>query len=296
MITEQTNVASANIDELSTLDMLTVINQEDQKVALAVQTQLPYIAKAVDVIVAALQQGGRLIYMGAGTSGRLGVLDASECPPTYGTDLNQVIACIAGGDQALKSAIENAEDDSQAGGQDLQQLKLNEKDVVVGIAASGRTPYVIGGLQYAKSKQAKTIALACVENSAMSKIAEITIAPIVGAEVITGSSRMKSGTAQKLVLNMLSSGTMIKMGKVYGNLMIDVKASNEKLRQRQIKIVRSVTGTTEESAIKALMQSDHHCKTAILMLLANLSAEQAQQQLNRHHGFLRCALQEIEKT
>ncbi|EOD9419100.1 N-acetylmuramic acid 6-phosphate etherase [Vibrio campbellii] len=290
LVTESRNPASAEIDTLSTIEMLQVINQEDQKVALAVQAVLPQIAQTVDAITAAFASGGRLIYMGAGTSGRLGILDASECPPTYGTHPDMVIGLIAGGHQAILKAVENAEDNVQMGQDDLKALNLTQNDVVVGIAASGRTPYVLGGLEYAKSVGATTTSIACNPECAMAEAADIAILPVVGAEVVTGSSRMKAGTAQKLVLNMLTSGAMIRSGKVFGNLMVDVEATNAKLIQRQTNIVIEATGATKEQAEKALEACERHCKTAILMILADLDAEQAKSRLTEHNGFIRAAL------
>ncbi|QLK47703.1 N-acetylmuramic acid 6-phosphate etherase [Vibrio owensii] len=290
LVTESRNPASAEIDTLSTIEMLQVINQEDQKVALAVQAVLPQIAQTVEAITAAFANGGRLIYMGAGTSGRLGILDASECPPTYGTHPDMVIGLIAGGHQAILKAVENAEDNAQMGQDDLKTLNLTQHDVVVGIAASGRTPYVLGGLEYAKSVGATTASIACNPECAMAEAADIAILPIVGAEVVTGSSRMKAGTAQKLVLNMLTSGAMIRSGKVFGNLMVDVEATNAKLIQRQTNIVIEATGATKEQAEKALEACERHCKTAILMILADLDAEQAKSRLAEHSGFIRAAL------
>ncbi|SUP39803.1 N-acetylmuramic acid 6-phosphate etherase [Vibrio owensii] len=290
LVTESRNPASAEIDTLSTIEMLQVINQEDQKVALAVQAVLPQIAQTVDAITAAFANGGRLIYMGAGTSGRLGILDASECPPTYGTHPDMVIGLIAGGHQAILKAVENAEDNAQMGQDDLKALNLTQHDVVVGIAASGRTPYVLGGLEYAKSVGATTASIACNPECAMAEAADIAILPVVGAEVVTGSSRMKAGTAQKLVLNMLTSGAMIRSGKVFGNLMVDVEATNAKLIQRQTNIVIEATGATKEQVEKALEACERHCKTAILMILADLDAEQAKSRLTEHNGFIRAAL------
>ncbi|HIF9180421.1 TPA: N-acetylmuramic acid 6-phosphate etherase [Photobacterium damselae] len=290
LVTESRNQASHAIDTLSTLDMVTVINQEDQKVALAVEKTLPEVALAVDVIADAFMAGGRLIYMGAGTSGRLGILDASECPPTYGSNPNQVVGLIAGGHKAILKAVENAEDNQELAKQDLQNLGLTENDVVVGIAASGRTPYVIGGMKYAHSIGAQVVAISCNPQSEMTKIADIAITPVVGAEVVTGSSRMKAGTAQKLVLNMLTTGAMIRTGKVFGNLMVDVEATNAKLIQRQTNIVMQATDCDVAQAEEALSACDRHCKTAILMILAGLDAEQAKKQLANHNGFIRSAL------
>ena len=294
LVTESRNVASENIDMLSTIDMLKVINQEDQKVALAVEAIIPEIAKVVDLISEAFQTGGRLIYTGAGTSGRLGILDASECPPTYGSDPDLVIGLIAGGHKAILKAVENAEDNEELGATDLQQIGFNHKDVLVGIAASGRTPYVIGSMNYAKSVGAKVAALSCNANSPMAEIADINITPIVGAEVVTGSSRMKAGTAQKLVLNMLTTGAMIRTGKVFGNLMVDVEATNAKLIQRQKNIVVEATGCSESQAAEALTQCNNHCKTAILMILLNINADLAAAKLSKHHGFIRHALLDQE--
>ncbi|WP_318436061.1 N-acetylmuramic acid 6-phosphate etherase [Photobacterium leiognathi] len=294
LVTESRNVASENIDMLSTIDMLKVINQEDQKVALAVEAIIPEIAKVVDFISEAFQSGGRLIYTGAGTSGRLGILDASECPPTYGSDPDLVIGLIAGGHKAILKAVENAEDNVELGATDLQQIGFNHKDVLVGIAASGRTPYVIGSMNYAKSVGAKVAALSCNANSPMAEIADINITPIVGAEVVTGSSRMKAGTAQKLVLNMLTTGAMIRTGKVFGNLMVDVEATNAKLIQRQKNIVVEATGCSESQAAEALTQCNNHCKTAILMMLLNINADLAAAKLSKHHGFIRHALLDQE--
>ncbi len=294
LVTESRNVASENIDMLSTIDMLKVINQEDQKVALAVEAIIPEIAKVVDLISEAFQSGGRLIYTGAGTSGRLGILDASECPPTYGSDPDLVIGLIAGGHKAILKAVENAEDNEELGATDIQQIGFNHKDVLVGIAASGRTPYVIGSMNYAKSVGAKVAALSCNANSPMADIADINITPIVGAEVVTGSSRMKAGTAQKLVLNMLTTGAMIRTGKVFGNLMVDVEATNAKLIQRQKNIVVEATGCSESQAAEALTQCNNHCKTAILMILLNINADLAAAKLSKHHGFIRHALLDQE--
>jgi len=271
--------------------MLRVINNEDKKVALAVEAIVPQIAQTVDAIVAAFAQGGRLIYSGAGTSGRLGILDASECPPTFGTPRGQVVGLIAGGHKAILQAVENAEDDREQGAQDLRDIQFSAKDVLVGIAASGRTPYVLGALEYARTLGATTAALTCNPNSAMAQAAEIALTPVVGPEVVTGSSRMKAGTAQKLVLNMLTTGAMIRSGKVYGNLMVDVEATNQKLVQRQINIVMQATDSDEANARRALAACDGHCKTAILMLLADIDVEEARERLNRHQGFIRRALQ-----
>ncbi len=290
MVTEGRNQASEAIDTLSTLDMLKVINNEDKKVALAVERVLPQIAEAVDKISAAFTLGGRLIYCGAGTSGRLGILDASECPPTYGTPSAMVVGLIAGGHQAILKAVENAEDNPIQGERDLRELYIDRRDVLVGIAASGRTPYVIGAMTYAKSVGATVVALSCNPDSPISRLADIAIEPVVGPEVVTGSSRMKAGTAQKLVLNMLTTGAMIRIGKVYGNLMVDVEATNAKLVQRQINIVMQACGCDSLVATQALQQCGGHCKTAIVMILANLSADRAKHLLDKNSGFIRPSL------
>ncbi|GKX63828.1 N-acetylmuramic acid 6-phosphate etherase [Pragia fontium] len=290
MVTESRNQASEDIDRLSTVDMLRVINDEDKKVALAVEKEINAIAEAVDVISQAFIHGGRLIYCGAGTSGRLGILDASECPPTYGTPPEQVIGLIAGGHQAIFKAVENAEDSLELGIQDLKMIGFSERDVLVGIAASGRTPYVISAMEYAKSLGAKVMSVSCNPQSPIAQLADIAITPIVGSEVITGSSRMKAGTAQKLVLNMLTTGSMIKIGKVYGNLMVDVEATNAKLVERQKNIVMQATECSREEAENALSQCQRHCKTAIVMVLTGMSAEQAKQALQSSKGFIREAI------
>lgn len=290
LVTESRNHHSEHIDTLSTLEMLKVINNEDKKVPFAVEATLPHIARLVDKVVTAFSQGGRLIYCGAGTSGRLGILDASECPPTYGTPHDMVIGLIAGGHKAILQAVENAEDNVQLGAEDLRQLNFNAKDVLVGIAASGRTPYVIGALEYARSLGAVTGAISCNPDSPIAQRADIAITPIVGPEVVTGSSRMKAGTAQKLVLNMITTGAMIMMGKVFGNLMVDVEATNAKLIERQIRIVMQATECERATAEQALAQCQRHCKTAILMILAGVNAQQATQLLAQNKGFIRQAL------
>ena len=282
--TEQRNPNTMNIDTLSTLDMVKLINREDHRVAEAVALVTDKIAEAVDVIAARLGAGGRLIYCGAGTSGRLGILDAVECPPTYSTDPETVQALMAGGYEAIFQAVEGAEDSKELGKTDMQGIHFSSKDVLVGIAASGRTPYVLGCMEYATALGAPTIAVTCCPGSVLDRFADIGIAPAPGPEVITGSTRMKSGTAQKMVLNMLSTGTMIKLGKVYGNLMVDVKPSNEKLIRRCVTIVRAATDCTEEAAAKALEQCGYHPKTAIVMLLRGVDAEEANRLLEAAGG------------
>lgn len=290
MITESRNPASADIDSLPTLDMLRVINREDQTVALAVEKTLPQVAQVVDAVAQAFRLGGRLIYMGAGTSGRLGILDASECPPTFGTPAEQVVGLIAGGHKAILKAVENAEDNRELAVSDLKALNFSKKDVLVGIAASGRTPYVLGGMEYALSLGATVAAVSCNPDSEMSRLAGIAVTPVVGPEVITGSSRMKAGTAQKLILNMITTGAMIRSGKVYGNLMADVEATNAKLVERQKRIVMAATECDRATAEQALAACDGHCKTAIVMILAQLSAGDAKALLAQHQGFIRDAL------
>lgn len=292
MITEGRNPASQNIDELSTEAMLRVINDEDKKVALAVEAIVPQIAQVVDGITQAFSKGGRLIYCGAGTSGRLGILDASECPPTFGTPRSQVVGLIAGGHTAILQAVENAEDNVEQGAQDLRDIQFNANDVLVGIAASGRTPYVLGALAYARQQGAFTAALTCNPNSPMSQAADVALTPVVGPEVVTGSSRMKAGTAQKLVLNMLTTGAMIRSGKVYGNLMVDVEATNQKLVQRQVNIVKQATDCDDATAQQALAACQGHCKTAIVMVLAGLTATEAKSLLSQNQGFIRNALRD----
>lgn len=288
--TEQRNPNTAEIDRVSTLEMVRLINQEDKKVALAVEQVLPEIAQAIDIIADRLKQGGRLFYIGAGTSGRLGVLDASECPPTYGVDFGMVIGLIAGGDSAIRRAVEGAEDSRELGANDLASHHLSQQDVLVGLAASGRTPYVIGGLEYANSVGAATIAIACTKSSAIGKIAEVAIEALPGPEVVTGSTRMKAGTAQKLILNMLSTGAMIKIGKVYGNSMVDVQASNEKLVERCKRIVCQATGVDRSRAEDLLNLTEYDVKLAILLEKTGLATDQAAQLLQAADGYLQRAI------
>lgn len=286
MITETRNPASVEIDQLSTLEMLRVINQEDQQVALAVSQLLPEIARAVDAIAAAFGKGGRLVYIGAGTSGRLGILDASECPPTYGVSAEQVIGLIAGGHKAILQAVENAEDDAELGARDLKNIQFCANDVLVGIAASGRTPYVLGAMAHASAVGATVCSISCNPGSPLARAADISMVAVVGPEIVTGSSRMKAGTAQKLILNMLSTGAMIRTGKVYGNLMVDVEATNAKLVERQKRIVMEATDCERAVAERALAQADNHCKTAIVMILAGLTADEARTRLQSSNGFI----------
>ena len=290
LITEQRNPNSMHVDSLSALEIVQLMNEEDKQVPLAIEKCLPQIAQAVERIVAAFQQGGRLVYIGAGTSGRLGVLDASECPPTFGVSPEMVKGIIAGGERALRHPIEGAEDSKTQAVVDLQTIQFSSKDVLVGIAASGRTPYVIGALEYAKSLGSVTVSIASNPNSAMANIVDIAIDTVVGPEVLTGSSRLKSGTAQKLVLNMLTTTSMILMGKCYQNLMVDVQASNEKLKARAIRIVMQATDCDKALAEETLKQADQNAKLAIMMILSGLDRAQAEALLEKHHGKLQLAL------
>ena len=290
LITEQRNPNSMHVDSLSALEIVQLMNEEDKQVPLAIEKCLPQIAQAVERIVAAFQQGGRLVYIGAGTSGRLGVLDASECPPTFGVSPEMVKGIIAGGERALRHPIEGAEDSKAQAVVDLQTIQFSSKDVLVGIAASGRTPYVIGALEYAKRLGSVTVSIASNPNSAMANIVDIAIDTVVGPEVLTGSSRLKSGTAQKLVLNMLTTASMILMGKCYQNLMVDVQASNEKLKARAIRIVMQATDCDKAIAEETLKQADQNAKLAIMMILSGLDRAQAEALLEKHQGKLQLAL------
>jgi N-acetylmuramic acid 6-phosphate etherase len=292
LVSETRNPETMDLDNLSTLEMVTKFNQQDATVAEAVRLTLPDVAKAVDAAAASLSAGGRLIYLGAGTSGRLGVLDASECPPTFGVPHGLVVGLIAGGPGALLKAVEGAEDNAQLGVSDLQALELQPQDMVVGIAASGRTPYVIGALRYARQLGCHTAAVSCNPASPIAHEAEIAISPVVGPEALTGSTRLKSGTAQKLVLNMISTGAMVRIGKVYQNLMVDMQATNIKLVDRACRMVCQATGCSAEEAETALKQTQYEVKTAILMVLSGIAADQAKSLLTRHKGFLRAALQD----
>ncbi len=294
LVSEERNPQTMDIDLLSSLEIVKRLNQEDKRVPSAVEKVLPEIALAVDRITAAFEQGGRLVYIGAGSSGRLGILDASECPPTFGVDDRMVIALIAGGPEAMLSAKEGAEDAPESAVADLKQIGLNDKDVLVGIAASGRTPYVIGALTYAASLGATTVALSCNPDADIAATAQIAISPIVGAEALTGSTRLKSGSAQKLVLNMLSTAAMIRLGKCYQNLMVDVKATNEKLKARAARIVIEATDCDQVRAVAALEETGYEVKAAILMLLTGWGRERARAALDKHGGFLRKALETLK--
>ena len=290
--TEQRNSKTTHIDTMSTLDMVRLINEEDKKVAIAVGEEAEHIAAAVDVIANQLGQGGRLVYVGCGTSGRLGILDAVECPPTYSTDPEEVIGLIAGGNEAIFRAKEGAEDDPVQGVEDLKKINFSSRDVLVGIAASGRTPYVLGAMEYARKLGAHVIGISCSTGSQVEQAAEIAITPLPGPEVVTGSTRMKSGTAQKMVLNMLSTGAMIKLGKVYGNLMVDVKPSNEKLVERCKRIVCQATGVDYDTAARTLQACGYRAKVAIVMLKTGTDAHSAEQLLAQHDNRVAAAIGE----
>ncbi len=291
LVSEGRNPETMDIDLLSSLEIVQRINQQDQLVPLAVEKVLPEIALAVDLITEAFKNGGRLIYTGAGTSGRLGVLDASECPPTFGVSDQMVIGVIAGGKEAMFKAKEGAEDSAELGAKELKAINFTANDVVVGIAASGRTPYVIGALEYAETLGATTIAVSCNPNSPIADIAQVAISPVVGPEALTGSTRLKSGTAQKLVLNMLTTASMIRLGKSYQNLMVDVKATNKKLIARAIRIVIQATECEKALASTTLEQTDYDVKLAILMILTGLDIDSARHQLHHQQGFLRRAVE-----
>lgn len=290
--TERVNPRTAQIDREDTLGILRLINREDQFVALAVEKELGHIALAVDAVYDKLLHGGRLVYCGAGTSGRLGVLDAVECPPTYGVSADMVVGLIAGGEKAFVRAVEGAEDNDAQGRADLQDIGFSSADVLVGIAASGRTPYVLGAMKYAREISAPVIGLTCSKGSQMTQYAYVMIEPVTGPEVITGSTRMKCGTAQKMVLNMLSTAVMVKLGKVYGNLMVDVKATNEKLIERAVSIVCAATGADSETARRTLAQCEFSAKAAIVMLLCGIGVMEARKALDLADGHIAKAVRQ----
>jgi N-acetylmuramic acid 6-phosphate etherase len=292
LLTEQPNPASASIDTLPTEQVLRIINAEDQKVASAVEREIPAIARAVDAIVAALEKGGRLFYLGAGTSGRLGVLDASEIPPTFSAPPEMVQGIMAGGESALSRATETTEDDPAIGVRDLAARGFTAKDVLVGIAASGRTPYVLGAVAEAKRLGAVTVGICCTPDAELSRAVDFPIAPLVGPEIVAGSTRMKAGTAQKLVLNMLSTGTFVRLGYVYGNLMVNVQPKNEKLVDRAHRIIVQAAGVSPERAVELLAGSGKSVRTAIVMGRAGISREEAERRLNASSGRVRQALGE----
>jgi N-acetylmuramic acid 6-phosphate etherase len=293
--TEQCNPSTQDVDRRTTAEILEIMNDEDARVPRAVRAALPQIGRAVDEIVARWRRGGRLFYFGAGTSGRLGVLDASECPPTFSSPPEQVQGIIAGGDTALRRSVEAAEDHPEGGAADVERAGVGGNDVVVGIAASGTTPYVIGALQEARRRGAFTVSLCCNRGAPVSAHADVPIEVEVGPEVVTGSTRLKAGTAQKLVLNMLTTASMIRSGKVYGNLMVDLAASNAKLRRRARRIVSTAAGVDDAEADRLLAETGFRAKPAILMALAGCSAAEAARRLDSANGFLRAALEETRQ-
>ena len=292
LTTETRNPRTLELDTMPATEFLEVMNDEDAKVAGAVRQAIPQIAAAVESIAGAFRSGGRLIYLGAGTSGRLGVLDAVECPPTFGTEPEQVVGLIAGGERAFVKAVEGAEDSAELAVEELKGLDVTSADAVVGIAASGRTPYVIGGLDYARSLGCPTVSVACNPGSEVSKHADVAIEVDNGPEVLTGSTRLKSGTSQKLILNMLSTASMVQVGKVYGNLMVDVKPTNEKLVERTKRIIATATGCDADAAAAAYEESGGHAKTAIVMVLSGVGADEARARLEAADGFVRRAIAE----
>lgn len=291
LATEQRNQSTMNLDTLSTIEILQLMNKEDQTVPESVKKELPQIEKVVEAVKESFQKGGHLVYVGAGTSGRLGILDAAECVPTFSADPTMVQGLIAGGMSAMTVAVEGAEDSITLGEEDLRNIQLTEKDTVLGIAASGRTPYVIGALEYAKKVGATTASLACNKDAEISKYADINIEVEVGPEVLTGSTRLKSGTAQKLVLNMISTASMIGIGKVYKNLMVDVKPTNDKLVERSKSIIMQATECSYEEAEKAFFAADKNVKLAIVMILTKLSKEEASEKLDQANGFIRSIIE-----
>lgn len=291
LTTEKRNPNTMHLDQMSVGQVLELMNKEDQQVPEAIAEALGQIEAAVETIIQSLKAGGRLIYFGAGTSGRLGVLDAAECVPTFGVSPDLVVGLIAGGDKAMVEAVEGAEDSLTLAEEDFKKLNLNANDTVVGIAASGRTPYVIGGLQYAQSIGAKTVSIACNQQAKISRFAQIPIEVDCGPEVLTGSTRLKAGTAQKLILNMLSTVSMIGIGKVYQNLMVDVQATNEKLEERSKRIIMAATECSYEEAASYFEAANHKVKVAIVMILTNLDATEASLKINAANGFVNQVLQ-----
>lgn len=284
--TESRNPRTTNLDTMSALELLQIMNEEDQRTVLAVRAALPQIEKAVQTIIQSLKQQGRLIYIGAGTSGRLGILDAVECVPTFSTE-DEVLGVIAGGEKAFVRAVEGAEDSEELAANDLAALNVAENDVVTAIAASGRTPYAIGALKYAKKVNAKCIGISCNKDALLSQYADVAIEADAGPEVLTGSTRLKAGTCQKLILNMLSTASMVGIGKVYGNLMVDMKATNQKLVERAKRIVMESTGCDYDTAARTLEASGYSSKTAIVMILTGISREEAEARITEQQGFIR---------
>lgn len=286
LITEEVNENTKNIDRISNEEFLYIMNKEDEKVINAVNREIPSIARLIDNIIESFKNGGRLIYIGAGTSGRLGILDAVECPPTFGTDPSEVLGLMAGGQKAFIEAVEGAEDDNELGKKDLEEISLNSNDIVIGLSASGRTPYVIGALEYANQIGSRTGAISCNQNSRISMVADVAIELLAGPEVLTGSTRLKAGTAQKMVLNMLSTGAMRGIGKIYENLMVDLKPTNQKLIERAKGIIMKTTNVTYEEAEKYLERSNNNPKIAIVMVKNSCSFEEAKERLERNSGIL----------
>jgi N-acetylmuramic acid 6-phosphate etherase len=295
LVTEQRNPATMDIDTKSALEIVQLINAEDHKIAPVVEKELPYIAQAVEIVVPAFKRGGRLIYVGAGTSGRLGVLDASECPPTFGTDPEMVQGIIAGGYGALVRAVEGSEDLAENAARDLKERDLSDKDVVCGLAASRRTPYVLAAVKYARQIGAKTLYVTCTPREEIKFDVDVAICPVVGPEVVMGSTRMKAGTAQKIVLNMITTAAMIRLGKVYGNMMVDLQMNSQKLQERSKRVVMMVTGVNYERAAEVLVVAGGHVKTAIVMILAQVDAKEALKRLDSSDGFVRGAIEGVEK-
>ena len=290
MVTESRDPDTMNLDQMNPLEIITVMNNEDRKIADAIQPWLPKISKIVEWAIESLDNGGRIIYMGAGTSGRLGVLDAAECPPTFGVSPKIVEGMIAGGSSAFIKAVEGAEDNKELGKEDLVAHDLNKNDIVIGLAASGRTPYVIGGLDYAGSIGCHTAAISCNKDSAIGKAAEIAVDAVVGPEILTGSTRLKAGTAEKMILNMISTATMVGIGKTYENHMVDVMQTNEKLHARAENIVMTATGVSKETAKIKIKEAEGNCKTAITMILAECTKEEAVERLKAAKGHIRKAI------
>jgi len=296
LITESRNPASMEIDNCQVTDILKIINNEDKIIPLAVEKEIPYIENAVDIVVSVFKHNGRLIYIGAGTSGRLGVLDASECPPTFGTPPEMVQGIIAGGYDALVRAQEGSEDRREDASRDLQQKNLSAKDVVCGIAASRRTPYVIAGVDFARSIGCKTIYVTCTPRSEMNVEVDVAICPVVGPEVVMGSTRMKAGTAQKLVLNMITTSAMIRLGKVYANMMVDLQMNSKKLEERSKRTVMIITGVNYEEAQNLLLKANGHVKAAVVMCLADVDKNLAEEALKESDGFVRQAIEFIKNV
>jgi len=290
LTTEKRNPATMHLDELSTMEILTKMNEEDESVSKTIRKQLPAIDKAVNFAIESFNQGGRLVYIGAGTSGRLGILDAVECVPTFGSPKDMVQGIIAGGLKAFTEAVEGAEDNIDDGRQDLEDTGVNEKDTVIGIAASGRTPYVIGALDYANKVNSRTVSISCNKGAKMSQHAEVAIELETGPEVLTGSTRLKAGSAQKMVLNMISTTAMVGIGKVYQNLMVDLKPTNQKLEERSKRIIMEATDVDYDKASKFYVMSGHKVKVAIIMILLDCSKEEALKRIDKANGFVRSAL------